>query len=166
MCGTLTSFLTGSAASGASAATSGLFGTAGNFALGQTLSTVGTVAALVGKSKAVEESSKTETGIIKREADLIQRQGEFDVKQRKTEARKLKSRQIVTAAKSGVRRSGSVLDIMNEAADIAEEEIANIEFGAASGVQTKLFEAKQVKKAAKIDLASTALTSLTSFGRR
>ena len=159
MCGTLTSFLTGSSASGATAATSGLFGTAGNFALGQTLSTIGTVAALTGQQK----STKAETGIIKREAALIEKQGEFDVKQRKTEARKLKSRQIVTAAKSGVRRSGSVLEIMNEAADIAEEEIANIEFGAASGVQTKLFEAKQVKKAGRTNLLSTALTS---FGRR
>ena len=159
MCGTLTSFLTGSASSGATAATSGLFGTAGNFALGQTLSTIGTVAALTGQQK----STKAETGIIKREAALIEKKGKFDVKQRETEARKLKSRQIVTAAKSGVRRSGSVLEIMNEAADIAEEEIANIEFGASAGVQTKLFEAKQVKKAGKTNLLSTALTS---FGRR
>lgn len=159
MCGTLTSFLTGSAASGATAATSGLFGTAGDFALGQTLSTIGTGAKIVGELGAAKDAS----GITKREADLIKRQGAFDVKQRETEARKLKSRQIVTAAKSGVRRTGSVLEIMNEAADIAEEDIANIEFGAASGVQTKLFEAKQTRKAGKIGALSTALTS---FGRR
>ncbi len=159
MCGTLTSFLTGSAASGATAATSGIFGTAGKFALGRTLSTIGTGVQVAGQISAAKDAS----GIMKREAALIKKQGKFDVKQRETEARKLKSRQIVTAAKSGVRRTGSVLEIMNEAADIAEEDVLNIEFGAESGVQTKLFEARQTRKAGKIGALSTALTS---FGRR
>lgn len=159
MCGSLTSLLTGSAASGAQAATSGLFGTAGNFAIGNTLSTVGALGSLA----AQQSATSGESDLLKREADLIKRQGKFDVAQRGEEAKRLKSRQIVSAAKSGVTRTGSVLEVMNEAARIAEEESLNIELGAESGVSAKLFEAKQVSKAGKAKLASTALTS---FGGR
>ena len=159
MCGSLTSFITGTAAKGAQAATSGLFGTGGAFGIGQTLATVGAAGSILGQLS----SSGVESDLLTREADLTRRQGEFDVEQRRDEARKLKSRQTIVAAKSGVRRTGSVLEVMNEAADIAEREVAQIEFGAGSGVQSKLFEAKQVKKAGRIGAASTALTS---FGRR
>lgn len=159
MCGSIGSFITGTAAKGASAATSGLFGTGGSFALGQTLSTLGAVGSIASQVK----SSSIESDLLKREASLIERKGEFDVSQRKDEARKLESRQKIVAAKAGVRRSGSVLEVMNEAAEIAEQEILNIEFGAESGVQSKLFEAKQVKKAGKIGGLTTALTS---FGGR
>ena len=159
MCGQLTSFLTGAAAQGGSAATSGLFGTGGAFGIGQTLATVGTLAKIGGQVS----SAGVDSDLLKREAGLIERQGKFDVAQREDEARKLKSRQKVVAAKSGVRRTGSVLEVMNEAADIAEREVAQIEFGAGSGVQSKLFKAKQVKKGGRIGAATTALTS---FGSR
>lgn len=159
MCGPLTNFITGAAAKGGAAATSGFFGTGGAFSIGETLATVGTLAKIGGQLS----SGGVESDLLTREADLTRRQGEFDVSQREDEARKLKSRQIVVGAKSGVRRTGSVLEVMNEAAEIAEREVANIEFGAGSGVQSKLFEAKQVKKAGRIGAASTALTS---FGRR
>jgi hypothetical protein len=159
MCGTLTNFLTGSAASGASAATSGILGTAGEITLGQTLSTIGAIGSIAAQT----QSTGVESDLLNREAGLIQRQGEFDVQQREDEARKLKSRQIVTSAKSGVSRSGSVLEVMNEAAQIAEEEALNIEFAANSGASAKLFEAKEVKKAGNISAATTALTSFGSL---
>lgn len=159
MCGQAGSLLTGAAASGGNAATSGLFGTAGEFALGNTLSTVGTVASIAGQ----RESSSAQSDALKAEADLIKRQGEFDVAQREDEAKKLKSRQIISAAKSGVKRTGSVLEVMSEASQIAEEEALAIDYAASQNAQSKLFEAKQVDKSSNI---SSLTTALGSFGSR
>ena len=173
MCGPLTSFITGTAAKGAQAATSGLFGSAGAFGIGQTLATVGALASIgseVKEGRVISEAKTVESGLLKREAALIERQGKFDVSQRKEEARKLASRQKVVTSKSGVTRTGSVLEVMNEAAEIAEKEVLNIEFGAESGSQAKLFEASAAEKsgrsAKKAGRTRGLTTALTSFGSR
>lgn len=166
MCGPAGSLLTGAAASGGNAATSGLFGTAGEFALGNTLSTLGTVAGGVGSivaGQAAADASKdiaaSESELLKKEAALIEKQGAFDVAQREEEARRLKSRQIVSAAGSGVKRTGSVLEVMNEAARIAEEEAFQIDYAAGQSASSKLFEASETVKAANKAASNTKLTS-------
>jgi hypothetical protein len=147
--------LFGTAASGAASATSGLFGTAGDFALGNTLSTLGTGAKIFGAITAAKDKSDFST----KEAELRQRQGDFDLKRSKDDARRLKGRQIVSSAKSGVKQSGSVLEIMRESAEIAEQDALEIELGTKTGVASRMFEGKQAKKAGKISAASTLLTS-------
>lgn len=156
MCGSVTSALFGSAAQGTQAATSGIFGTAGDFALGNTLQTIGTGVSIAGQLKAGQDQSD----LSKKQAELRKRQGEFDLKRSADEARRLKGRQITTAAKSGVTRSGSVLEIMNEAAEIAEQEALEIEFGAGAGVSSALFEGKAAKQSSQIGAASTLLGSI------
>jgi len=95
---------------------------------------------------------------LKRQAELTRRAGEFEVARLRESEERLQARQRVRFAKSGVRRTGSVLEVMRQTAQEAEEEALNIQFGAESGAQARLFEAKQVKRAGQIAGLGTLLT--------
>jgi hypothetical protein len=160
MCGdTISSAVFGSAASGGTAATSGFFGSAGSFGLAQAAKTIGTGLTLAGQISSASAASD----LKKEQAKLLEQQKAFDLKRNADEAAQLKSRQRVAAAKSGVKTSGSVLEIMRESAEIAEETALQIELGADSAISSKLFEAKASTTSGNINAASTLLTSFGDF---
>ena len=95
---------------------------------------------------------------LKKQAELTRQAGEFEVSRLRESEKRLQARQRVAFAKSGVRRTGTVLEVMKQTAQEVEEEALNIQFGAESGAQARLFEAKQVKKAGQIGGVTTLLT--------
>lgn len=103
------------------------------------------------------QAGRAQAKELARQADITRKVGEFEVKRLRETEEKLTARQRVAAAKSGVSRSGSVLEIMRQTAQDVEEEALNIQFGAAAGAQARLFESKQVSKAGKIGGVTTLL---------
>ena len=95
---------------------------------------------------------------LKKQAELTRQAGEFEVARLRETEERTQARQRVAFAKSGVRRTGTVLEVMKQTAQEVEEEALNIQFGAESGAQARLFEAKQVKKAGQIGGVTTLLT--------
>jgi hypothetical protein len=98
---------------------------------------------------------------LRRQAELTRRSAEFELERFGEETEALRSRQRVASAKSGVRETGTVLDVQRQSAEDAELEALNIQFGAEAGVQARLFEAKQAERAGKIG----AVTSLLGTAR-
>lgn len=103
-------------------------------------------------------ASRAESKAIKRQAELTRQAADFELARLGEETEALRSRQRVAAAKSGVAQTGSVLDVQTQTAEDAELEALNIQFGAGAGVQSRLFEAKQVERAGLIGAGSTILT--------
>lgn len=137
-------------------AISGLFS---NASFADIASTAGTVIQAGAQIQAGQQAKKA----LGTQADLIQRQGGLDLQALETEKRRTLARQKTGFAKSGVRRSGSVLEVMKQTAEEAEQEALNIQFGADAGSQARLFEGSQAAKAGKIGGVGTLLTG---FGGR
>lgn len=154
MCTGIEPLLFGSAATGTAAATGGLLGTAGAFGIAQTLGTVGVGLTALGQVGAAESQSKA----LEREAELTARSAEFETQRLREQGETLRGRQRVAAAKAGVAASGSVLEVMRKSAEEEELEALNIQFGGQAGSQARLFEAKQISRAAPIRATGTLLT--------
>lgn len=152
----LASFFIGEAGTATTAATSGLLGKAGEFGLSETLQTAGTALAAGGQ---IASTIAQKEG-LERQAALGLKAAEFETARLREEEERLIGRQRVAAAKSGVRRTGSVLETMQQSAEQAELEALNIQFGAQAGAQARLFEAKQVGRAGALKAAGTFLTGL------
>jgi hypothetical protein len=108
-------------------------------------------------------AAKSQSAALERDAELRQREGAFETSRLREQGEALRGRQRVAAAKSGVSRTGSVLEVMRKSAEEEELEAINIQFGAEAGAQSKLFEAKQIKKAAPVKAAGTLLTGFGSL---
>ncbi len=163
MCTGLEPFLFGAAAAGtgaaATAATTGLIGTAGAFSAGTAALTAGTaLTAISGISGA-----RTQSKVLEREAELGRREAQFEEARLREGAEALRGRQRVAAAKAGVAPSGSVLEVMRKSAEEAELEALNIQFGAGAGAQARLFEARQITRAAPVRATGTLLTGAGAF---
>ena len=104
--------------------------------------------------------SRGEAKALRRQAEITQRAGEFELDRFGEETEALRSRQRVAGAKSGVRATGSILDVQRQSAEDAELEALNIQFGAGAGVQSRLFEAKQAETAGLIRGATGAASIL------
>lgn len=115
---------------------------------------VGTGLQAGGQISGARAQSKT----LEREAELGKREAQFEEARLREGAEALRGRQRVAAAKAGVAPSGSVLEVMRKSAEEAELEALNIQFGAEAGAQARLFEAKQIRRAAPIRAAGTLLT--------
>lgn len=103
-------------------------------------------------------AARTQSKVLEREAELGMREAQFEEARLREGAEALRGRQRVAAAKAGVAPSGSVLEVMRKSAEEAELEALNIQFGAEAGAQARLFEAKQIRRAAPIQAAGTLLT--------
>jgi hypothetical protein len=152
----LASFFIGEAGTATAAATTGILGKAGEFGLAESLQTAGTVLAAGGQ---IATTIGQKEG-LERQAALGLKSAKFETARLREEEERLKGRQRVAAAKSGVRRTGSVLETMKESAEQAELEALNIQFGAQAGAQARLFEARQVGRAGTLKAAGTFLTGL------
>ncbi len=104
--------------------------------------------------------SRGESKALRRQADLTKQAGEFELARFGEETEALRSRQRVARAKSGVSESGSILDVQRQSAEDAELEALNIQFGAGAGVQSRLFEAKQVERAGQLKAVTSVLGGL------
>lgn len=105
-------------------------------------------------------SARTQSKVLEREAELGRREAQFEEARLREGAEALRGRQRVAAAKAGVAPSGSVLEVMRKSAEEAELEALNIQFGAEAGAQARLFEAKQIRRAAPTQAAGTLLTGV------
>ena len=103
-------------------------------------------------------AARTQSKTLEREAELGRREAQFEEARLREGAEALRGRQRVAAAKSGVTQAGSVLEVMRKSAEETELEALNIQFGAEAGAQARLFEAKQIRRAAPIKAAGTLLT--------
>ena len=121
-----------------------------------TLDIIGTVVQVGG---AISQS-RSESKVLRRQADLTKKAGEFELARFGEETDALRSRQRVARAKSGVGESGSILDVQRQSAEDAELEALNIQFGAGAGVQSRLFEAKQVERAGQLRAVTSVLGGL------
>lgn len=131
--------------------------------VGSDVAKVASIAAPIVQAGAQLQAGRAAADVSKQEVELIQRQKDLDLEALETEKRRTLARQKTGFAKSGVRRTGSVLEVMKQTAQEAEEEALNIQFGAAAGTQARLFEGKQAQKASRIGAAGTLLTG---FGGR
>jgi hypothetical protein len=152
----LISLFTGEAATATAAATTGLLGRAGEFGLAETLQTAGTVISAGGQIA----TSIAQKEALERQAALGLKASKFETARLREAEERLVGRQRVAAAKGGVRRTGSVLEVMKESAEQAELEALNIQFGAEAGAAARLFEAKQVGRAGILKATGTFLTGL------
>jgi hypothetical protein len=150
----LASFFIGEAGTATAAATSGILGKAGEFGLAESLQAAGVVAQVGGEIV----STLAQKESLERQAALGLKAAEFETARLREEEERLKGRQRVAAAKSGVRRTGSVLETMQQSAEQAELEALNIQFGAQAGAQARLFEAKQTGIAGGLRAGGTFLT--------
>lgn len=110
------------------------------------------------------QGASTQSKLLKREAALGKASAEFETAQLRKRGVSLAGSQRVAAAKSGVTQSGSILDVMRQTAEDVELEALNIQFGADASSQSRLFEAKQIRRAAPIQAASTLLTGFGTVG--
>jgi len=131
--------------------------------IGSTVANVASVAAPIIQAGAQLQAGDAALDVAKQESDLIQRQKDLDLQALDREKQRTLARQKTGFAKSGVRRTGSVLEVMKQTAQEAEEEALNIQFGAAAGSQARLFEGKQAQKAGRVGAVGTLLTG---FGGR
>ena len=133
---------------------SSLFSGVTDFLGSETAANIGTAIQAGATVVAGRQQSKE----LKKQAELTRQAGEFEVSRLRESEKRLQARQRVAFAKSGVRRTGTVLEVMKQTAQEVEEEALNIQFGAESGEQARLFEARQVKKAGQIGGVTTLLT--------
>lgn len=131
--------------------------------IGSTVADVAAVAAPIIQAGAQLQAGGAALDIAKQDVKLIERQKDLDLQALDREKQRTLARQKTGFAKSGVRRTGSVLEVMKQTAQEAEEEALNIQFGAAAGSQARLFEGRQQQKAGQIDAVGTLLTG---FGGR
>lgn len=111
------------------------------------------------------QAGRTQSKLLEREAEIGRRSAAFEESRLREEAESLRGRQRTAAAKSGVTQTGSILEVMRDSAEEAELEALNIRFGSEAGAQSRLFEARQVSKAAPIQAAGTLLTGAQRFSR-
>ena len=126
----------------------------GEFLKSDTAAAIGTAVKAGAQITAAQAQAKE----LQRQAGITAKAGEFEVKRLREAEERLTARQRVAAAKSGVRRTGSVLEVMRQTAQDVEEEALNIQFGTRAGEQARLFEAKQVSRAGTVGAATTLLT--------
>lgn len=120
--------------------------------IGSGVSAVGQIAGTQAQSEALQ-----------RNAELERIKGASEKASLMESAERLRGQQRVAAAKSGVSQGGSVFEVMRQSAEDVEREAINIEFGAEAGSQSKLFEAKQVKKAGLVGAGGTLLSGVGTF---
>lgn len=110
------------------------------------------------------QGASTQSKLLEREAALGKASAAFEESQLRKRGVSLAGSQRVAAAKSGVTQTGSILDVMRQTAEDVELEALNIQFGAEASSQARLFEAKQIKRAAPIQAASTLLSGFGTLG--
>lgn len=124
--------------------------------------------ALIGGTAASAASSfqgaKTQSKLLGREAALGKASAAFEESQLRKRGVSLAGSQRVATAKSGATQSGSILDVMRQTAEDVELEALNIQFGAEASSQSRLFEAKQIRRAAPIQAATTLLSGFGTVG--
>jgi hypothetical protein len=120
-----------------SAATSGLFGSAGVFGLGSALSTLGTVGGLLGsfqqgygQSQAYDYNAQ----VAAQNAEIARRQAAYDEQLARQRSLRILGQGRAGVAKSGITLSGSALDVMANSAADAELEALSVRYG--GGVQS------------------------------
>jgi hypothetical protein len=129
-------FLLGSAAAGGTAATAGLFGAGGSFALGQTLATVGTGLSAVGSIRQGQAASAA--------ANYNAQMAERSAGQKEHLQRTQTQRQIgairAGIAKSGARTEGTPLMVLAESAANAEIDALNTRYS--GQMESSLYRAR------------------------
>jgi hypothetical protein len=120
----LPALLFGSAATATTAATTGLFGAGGSFALGTTLGTVGTGLGVIGAI----QGGKAEAGAAQYNADAAR----AEAQSRETAQRAAAQRQLASiragVAKSGAMMAGTPLAVLSESAANAEIDALNTRY--------------------------------------
>lgn len=124
------------------------------------MSIAGTASSVLGGSSSTDAQSQA----LERDAAIARKEADFEKDRLAEEQRSLLGRQIVAGAKGGSTQSGSILEVMRGSAEQAELEALNVEFGAQAGIQSKLFEASQIKQAGKMEAATTLLTGASKSG--
>jgi hypothetical protein len=120
-----------------SAATSGLFGSAGAFGLGSALSTLGTVGGLLGSFQQGYGQAQTynyNAQVAAQNAEIARRQAAYDEKLARERSLRVLGQGRAGVAKSGITLSGSALDVMANAAADAELQALSIRCG--GGIQS------------------------------
>lgn len=126
------------------------------------------IAAVVGAvagTAATVQSSRAQAKQSTEESNRIKLQAAAEESRLRQEGERRQGRQRVAAAKSGVTRSGSVLDIMRESGEETEREALNIKFGAKASSQARLLEAKSAKTAGALRGAGTLLTGAAQVAK-
>ena len=114
----------GTAATGTAAATGGLFGTAGSFALGTTLSTIGTAAGIAG----VIGAGKAEGAAADFNAESAQREAQSRENAQRAQAQRQLASIRAGVSKSGATMEGTPLAVLSESAANAEIDALNTRY--------------------------------------
>ena len=153
--------LFGSAAAGSTAATAGLFGAGGSFAIGQTLTTMGALAGIggaVAQSKAGQQAALYNSAQAKMEADV-------EETRRRREGIAALGRIRAGIAKSGVTTEGTPLMVLAESAAQIELDAQNARWG--GEVQSKFYQqqARAARSALPYAVGASLLKAGSQIGR-
>jgi hypothetical protein len=114
----------GSAATGTAAATAGLFGAGGSFALGTTLGTIGTAVSAVSALSA----GRAESGAAQFNADAARQEAASREAAQRAQAQRQLGSIRAGVAKSGARMEGTPLAVLSESAANAEIDALNTRY--------------------------------------
>lgn len=134
----------GTAGAGGAAATAGLFGTGGTFAIGQALSTVGTAFSVMGALQAGRAGQQA--------AAYNMESAQMEGAAREAAQRRESSRQLGSIragiAKSGARMEGTPLMVLAESAANAEIDALNTRFSTGRQVELERMRGAEARRAA------------------
>lgn len=175
---------TGTAAAAGTAATAGLFGVGGAFSWGQTLMTLGTLASFGGGMQKTAEADYARSlanynaALIEHEARNKAKEAGIKKAAHRRQIIKGQGKQRAVAAQSGLLvDSGSMYDVLEESAVLAELDQLRLGWGASEdyGAMTRKAAgtryAGEVKARAKeasglLGMGTSLLTSVGKYGRR
>jgi hypothetical protein len=165
------SLLGGTTASGA--ATSGLFGTGGSFGLMTTLSNLGTVASVAGMVSSAgtsKELAQYNQKVYQAQAKTIEYQKDITKRRYAVQRSGLISAAIVQSAASGVKFSGSPIEVLNrnltELGIDESVDLLNLETGRAkaqSSANIAKYRGQDAYRANMINAGTTLLTKGSDF---
>jgi len=152
--------LFGSAAAGSTAATAGLFGAGGSFAIGQTLTTVG---ALTGAMGAIQ-AGRAEVAANTYNAAQDRMEAATEEARRRREGARALGAIRAGISKSGVTTEGTPLMVLAESAGEAEIDALNARWQGEASARQYEMRAKSARKAIPFAVGSSLLTGAGKLG--
>ena len=152
--------LFGSAAAGSTAATAGLFGAGGTFALGQTLTTVG---ALTGAMGAIQ-SGRAQVAANNYNAAQDRMEAAVEESRRRREGKRALGAIRAGISKSGVTTEGTPLMVLAESAADAEIDALNARWQGEASARQYEMRASAARKAIPYAVGASLLTGAGKLG--
>lgn len=165
----------GTAATATAAATTGLFGTAGAFALAPTLSTLATgfgVASALQSGRSAQKAAEYNAAVARQQAETTRAiYGEKEQQQRR-EAAFIVGKQRAAGAQAGLGLGGSFADVADQSGVMAELDALNIRYTGemeAKGLLSKAglysMEGSTARSGSYLRAATTALSGYADYSR-